>query len=121
MDIVFTTGARTQLLDIAITCPFRGPGSNALAKAAASPGGWATAYEDVKQRKYAHKCSHLQDLVPVVFDTFGAAGLSARPVLHRIATAFSRRLGAREGRLIFFTRLSTLIVSKAAAIVRNEG
>jgi hypothetical protein len=38
----------------------------------------------------------------------------------RIACGFSKRLGDRSGRLIFFTRLNTLIVSRTAAIVAHE-
>ena len=91
-----------------------------MAKAAAAPGGWATSYESVKRTRYGAKCNALQDLIPVVFDTFGAAGVSARPVLSRIACGFSKRLGDRSGRLIFFTRLNTLIVSRTAAIVAHE-
>jgi hypothetical protein len=71
MDIVLRAGPREQMLDIAVTCAFRqtdGP----LTKAAEAPGGWATSYESVK-------CNALQDLIPVVFGTFGAAGVSARP------------------------------------------
>jgi hypothetical protein len=119
MDIVLRAGPREQLLDIAVTCPFRQT-HGALAKAAEAPGGWATSYEAVKRTSYGAKCNALQDLIPVVFDTFGAAGVSARPVLSRIACGFSKRLGDRSGRLIFFTRLNTLIVSRTAAIVAHE-
>jgi hypothetical protein len=41
-------------------------------------------------------------------------------VLSRIACGFSKRLGDRSGRLIFFSRLNTLIVSRTAAIVAHE-
>ena len=119
MDLVLRMGVREQLVDVALTCPFRAS-ADALRHAIAAPGGWATAYEQVKRTRYAAMCQPHQDLIPVVFDTFGAAGASALPVLHRVAAAFSKRFGSREGRLIFFTRLMTLIVSKVAAIVRNE-
>jgi hypothetical protein len=119
LDIVLRAGPREQLLDVAITCPFRVSG-NSLSKAASTPGGWATEYESTKRARYSAKCGPNQDLIPVVFDTFGAAGVSARPALHRIATAFSKRFGERTGRLVFFARLITLIVSKTAAIVCNE-
>jgi hypothetical protein len=56
----------------------------------------------------------------VVFDTFGAAGVSARPFLARVAGTYQRRVGLRSGRLIFFTRLMCLIVSEVAELVCTD-
>ena len=119
MDITIRTGRREQLVDVAFSCPFRETG-NCLAKAAETPGGWATAYEATKVARYGHLLGPTQDLIPCVFDTFGAAGATARPFLARVAGAFQRRLGERTGRLVFFTRLMTLIVSKVAELVVSE-
>lgn len=74
-----------------------------------------------KRTRYAAMCQPHQDLIPVVFDTFGAAGASAVPVLHHVAAAFSKHFGSCEGRLIFLTRLITLIVSKVAAGLERNG
>jgi hypothetical protein len=117
LDIALRAGGRESLIDVAITCPFR---KTSQAAAAAAPGGAATMYESVKRNRYGHLLGPLQDLVPVVFDTFGAVGVSGRPFLGRVASAFSRRFGSRDARTLFFTRLNTLIVEKAAGIVSNQ-
>ena len=118
LDIVFRTGTCETLVDVAVTCPFR---PSSIAAAGATPSGAATAYEAVKRARYGAKCRAGQELVPLVFDTFGGAGLSGRPVLSRIASAFARRFGSRTARVLFFTRLVTLVVSKCAGVVAGQG
>jgi hypothetical protein len=120
LDFSFTLprGGDEILVDVALTFPLR---SSALVDAARVPGGAATSYEAVKQARYRSKLGPHQQLIPLVFDTFGGAGVSGRPLLDRIALSYARRLGSRDGRMIFFTRLNTLIVSRTAAIVACQG
>jgi hypothetical protein len=120
LDFSFTLprGGVEVLVDVALTFPLR---SSALVDAAAAPGGAATAYEAVKRARYGSKLGPHQQLIPLVFDTFGGAGISGRPLLDHIARAFAGRLGSRDGRSIFLTRLNTLIVSRSAAIVACQG
>ena len=111
-------GGDEILVDVALTFPMR---SEAVAFAEGAPGGAATWYEAIKRGKYGSKLGPHQQLIPLVFDTFGGAGASGRPLLDKIAVAFARRLGSRDGRMIFFTRLNNLIVSRSAAIVACQG
>jgi hypothetical protein len=120
IDILLRAGRREQLVDVAFSCPFQAGNASCLPLAAATPGGWATAYETTKATRYGPLLGPTQDLIPVVFDTFGAAGVSARPFLPRVAGAYQRRLGLRTGRLISFTRLMCLIVSKVAELVCTD-
>ncbi len=103
-----------QLVDVALTFPMR---KDFAAYAANRPGGAATGYEKVKTRMYGHKLGPRQRLVPMIFDTFGGAGDSGVKLLRTIALAYQQRFGSRSGRVIFYARLNTLIVSKVAAIV----
>jgi hypothetical protein len=120
LDFAFTLprGGDEVLVDVALTFPLR---SAALVDAARAPGGAATSYEAVKRARYSSKLGPHQQLIPLVFDTFGGAGASGRPLLDLIALSFARRFGSRDGRMIFFTRLNTLIVSRSAAIVACQG
>ena len=114
MDFVIRNGEAEQLVDLALTFPLQ---KNSVAAAVTTPGGAATQYEAIKRKKYERFLSRGQTLVPLVFDTFGAAGASARPLLDRIAGAFSRRFGSRIGRTIFFTRINVVLLSQVAAII----
>jgi hypothetical protein len=113
LDFVFRTGSVDILVDVALTFPLF---ERSLAAACSAPGGAATEYEKVKFRRYGSKVGPCQKLAPCVFDSFGGAGVSGRPVLDRIALCFSRRWGSRGGRAVFFTRLNVVVLTQVALI-----
>ncbi|KAJ9442663.1 Retrotransposable element SLACS 132 kDa protein [Diplonema papillatum] len=93
LDVMYQRGERARMIDVAITFPLQ---PRRLKHAVENPGGAATKYEDVKRRKYKEAVRTEQRLlrgilVPMVVDTFGAWGESARPELKAIVIALHRR------------------------------
>jgi hypothetical protein len=80
-------------VDIAVTNPCQ---TKFHAAAIASPGGAATAYERVKITKYGPVTPTSVRFVPAIFETYGAIGESALPLLRGIAEAWSRRTSLRS-------------------------
>ena len=119
MDISVLLDGKEYLVDIALTHPVQARSQN---DAANTPGGAATAYEAVKVAEYgAHVNIGTQVLVPLVFDTFGAVGVSGQKFLARIASEYSKRyLSGRCGRLEFFARLNGCVTHQVALIAATN-
>ena len=119
MDISVLLDGKEYLVDIALTHPVQARTQN---DAANTPGGAATAYEAVKVAEYgAHVNIGTQVLVPLVFDTFGAVGVSGQKFLTRIASEYSKRyLSGRCGRLEFFARLNGCVTHQVALIAATN-
>ena len=103
MDVVLHRGfgARTALLDVAIT--HRDP----------------TSYEVVKLAEYGHLVDETSQLfVPLVCDVFGRWGDAARPALSVIAQAYASRCAdGRAGRLLFFATLNGVVMRWVARLL----
>jgi hypothetical protein len=83
---------RTTAIDVAVTFPLRLGAP--VSAAAETPGGAATLYENVKWHEYGEAASRANiDFVPFVFDTFGAIGSSAWPLLRSIFRCAAQRRG----------------------------
>jgi hypothetical protein len=77
-----------KAVDVAITDAIDVPASRS------TPGGGATQYESVKQRRYGKLCAAAKyQLVPVVADTFGAWGAQAYPLFEEVSRGIARRFG----------------------------
>ena len=115
MDLVFFREGRQVLADIAIVYPLR---DGLLTDSLKSPGGGATAYEEVKRAKYLHQVNlQAQELAPVVFDTFGACGSAARPIVDFIVNAYikAKDLGS-YGRSIALTQINRCVLRNVARL-----
>lgn len=115
-DITFFRSGTMQVIDTAITHPFR----DATTRVAASitAGAAATLYEDVKVAHYKDVLTKSQSLVPFVCDTYGALGETAQLFLQQIVPLFARRLGIPSSiasRIIFGRITGSVIKSMATA------
>jgi hypothetical protein len=93
-----------------------------LSAAAREPGGAATAYEHTKREKYgaaAARTNPNMTVMPLVWDTFGAAGSSAEKFVSRAGLAAANRFGLHHSRVIGLLRerLAARVVHGIAAIV----
>lgn len=113
LDLVFFLRGRQQLCDVALTHSLL---PQHVPAAASSPGGAATAYESVKRRTYASSLSSTQDLIPMVFDFFGACGAAARPHIDLIANAFMARKGGSIHRAVALTQINKCIILHSARL-----
>jgi hypothetical protein len=91
------------------------------AQAAQEPGGAATAYEQVKHDKYgaaAQRTNPSMKIMPLVWDTFGAAGKTAEQFASRVARAAANRFDLNQSRVICILRerLAARVVYGLAAI-----
>jgi hypothetical protein len=67
-------------------------GTDHLTASLSGPGAAATAYEEVKRKKYGAACASAGiSFVPVIFDVFGGCGASATPLLNRIILRWGKR------------------------------
>lgn len=121
VDVAFERNGVIQLFDVAVTSPFK-PG--AAARAAEVPGGAATAYEKVKEKFYGPKIlaePRPKDfcLVPLVVDSLGAWGASARPAISHLAAAGASRAGVAPAVAIALAvhRLSFTVAREVAKVV----
>jgi ubiquitin C-terminal hydrolase len=97
-DVGFPIGFDSSThCDIAVTHAIQ---TSSLMQAIASPGGAATDYEEVKNTKYKHLTPNGERFVPIVIDTFGAWGTSAKPILTRICQLYTTRFGSSETRKV---------------------
>jgi hypothetical protein len=93
-----------------------------LAAASREPGGAASAYEQSKLEKYgaaAARTNPNMKVMPLVWDTFGAAGSSAEKFVSRAGSAAANRFGQHHSRVIGLLRerLAARVVHGIAAIV----
>ena len=89
--------------------------------AAATPGGAATAYEATKHAKYdaaAAETDRTMQVMPLVWDTFGAAGETAASFMRRVAVGAAHRFSLPHSRVIGIMRerLAARVVAGIAAI-----
>ena len=116
IDLMFGMSGVMNLVDVAITHPFR---ESNRSHAASTPGGAATAYEATKHSTYGKYVREgFQVLVPFVLDTYGALGATAIETARRIAPLYGRRLGLSStvASRIVFGRLTTCVVRWMATI-----
>ena len=114
-DISLHMFGQLWIIDVAITHPFiDGNRLHALNK----PGGAATAYEAVKEKKYAGKMPRNSALVPFILDTFGALSESAIKALQQFIPHYARRLGISSSvaSRVVYGRLTTSVIKSMAAI-----
>jgi hypothetical protein len=106
LDVVLPTGPQSKqvLLDVAVTHALRDSWLS-------HPGKAAQCYEPTKFAEYIDKVNtHAQELVPVVFDSFGNLGPAADKTLRWMANAYASRSGTdRLGRTQFFARLNGVL------------
>ena len=113
MDIVLFRASPPKACDVAIVSATQTRDSTLLA--ASSPGGCSTAYEAVKHATYSALCREADlQLVPLVFDTFGALGQSSFPLLREIAHGISSRFNTS-----FAVTLSSLLAELNATLLRG--
>ena len=115
-DVTFYTSGMTQVVDAAITHPFRD--ATTKAAAASTPGAAATLYEAVKVAHYKDVLSKHQSLIPFVCDTYGALGETAQHLLQHLVPLYARRLGIPSSiasRIIFGRITGSVIKSMATA------
>ena len=81
--------------------------SHSLAAATGTPGGAATAYEATKHAKYdaaAAETDRTMQVMPLVWDTFGAAGETAASFTRRVAIGAAHRFSVPHSRVIGIMR-----------------
>ena len=95
VDVAYIMNDSIHLVDVAVTHSVQ---QNAINAASASPGGAATSYQKVKEDKYLPAIaaepafvSSRMVLIPVVFDTFGAAGEKGAAELDLVISTLQRR------------------------------
>lgn len=115
-DICFFLTNKYNVVDLAITHPFRDERTVALASVVA--GGAATLYEEVKQQKYAAIVTKGAHFVPFVMDTYGALSQTAVTTLKAIVPLYAQRLGITRtvASRIILGRLSCCVIRSMAAI-----
>ena len=75
----------------------------------------------MKTKEYGAKVTASQQLVPMIFEVFGGLGDSAKPMLGRIAKAYSIRFGSRAGSAVFYSRLNVAVTEAVAFLARTSG
>jgi len=95
----FASGPRRPIaIDAAVVSPFT---RDSVARAAATPGGAATAYEARKVNDYGDLARRAGiDFTPLIVDVFGAWGESALPLLKQMAVAWGKRFDLHPSRAI---------------------
>lgn len=121
MDLTIQNGAKEYLIDIALILPTLEQHRAHATHSSAKPGGAATEYELVKTKEYGAKVTASQQLVPMIFEVFGGLGDSAKPMLGRIAKAYSIRFGSRAGSAVFYSRLNVAVTEAVAFLARTSG
>jgi hypothetical protein len=108
-------------IDVAVTFPLQ---ATSVRHAAAAQGGAATLYESRKVARYgAQSAAANVAFVPVVVDTFGAWGASARPLLASLAQRAAARLGTDPTRALteVLRQLSVILARGVSTLLLANG